>query len=408
MRVLMIHRYFWPDSAPYGHMLRYIASALSAEHEVTVLTAQPSYKPEWRLPSRARMERMGGVTVRRVSLLPARSRSSLLTAVNAVLFTVQALLHAWRVRRRFDVIMVSTSPPIVLGLVVRIAAAASGSSYVYHCQDLHPEVGLYAGLLSPGRWFRTLQRIDADICRKAARVIVVSPDMRTTLLERDAALGSRVRVIDNFALPNDPEAADLPPALAKPAGRFRVLFAGNIGRFQSLETLIDVATALPRGSDVEFVFLGDGAAKRELQERAAGAPRGIVRFFDHVSVDLAARVMQTADLCVVSLAPDIHKVAFPSKTMNCLSAGQPLLVLAEPHSELARLVERESVGFVIDRDRPGDVAALITRLAQDPSELQGMRSRAAELGRKRFSMDVILPQWEALFRELAATRHAAR
>ena len=47
LRLLLVHRYFWPDTPPYAVMLRAIAAHWAAAgHRVEVLAGQPSYKPE--------------------------------------------------------------------------------------------------------------------------------------------------------------------------------------------------------------------------------------------------------------------------------------------------------------------------------------------------------------------------
>jgi len=402
MRVLLIHRYFWPDTPPYAHLLRHIAAALASEHEVTVLSTQPSYKPEVRIAPRPREERLDGFTIRRIRLLPERSRGSLLRSVNALLFAARVFFHVLA-SGRYDAVMISTSPPIAAALAAGLAARLRGASFVYHCQDLHPEVALYSLLLKRGALYRLLQRLDASNCRRASRVVVLSEDMKSTLRRRAADLEDRIEVINNFALAEDP-AARLPAELARQPGKFRIMFAGNIGRFQGLERLIEVARLLAADGRVEFVFLGDGAAKKSLMTLAQETPGATVRFVGHVPIEVASRALSTADLCVVSLSPDIYRVAYPSKTMSYLSAGKPLLVLVEEGSELARLVREQDVGLVVSGHSTAEIAREMLALVDDPARLRAMSQRAALLGQQRFAPAVVLPRWQRLFRELAAQR----
>ena len=73
LRVLAIHRYYWPDSPPYASLLRVIAEHWSsAGHDVRVLTSQPSYKPEQGLDAAPTEETIDGVVVRRIGMKPDR------------------------------------------------------------------------------------------------------------------------------------------------------------------------------------------------------------------------------------------------------------------------------------------------------------------------------------------------
>ena len=399
MRVLLIHRYFWPDTPPYAHMLRRIAAALSTEHEVTVLSTQPSYKPEVEIAAQPRYERLEGFSVRRIRLMRERSRGSPVRALNAMLFALRVLAHVLT-RARYDVVMISTSPPIVAGMAAGLAARLRGASFVYHCQDLHPEVALHSQLLQRGLLYRLLLWLDTGNCRRASKVIVLSEDMKSTLRERGIVVDGRVEVVNNFSLGGG-FTATAPAELEKSPGMFRIMFAGNIGRFQRLEHLIDIAQLLSDDRRVEFVFLGDGAAKKQLMTQADAMLGSTVKFVGHVPIDVIGQALSTADLCVVSLSPEIYRVAYPSKTMSYLCAGKPLLVLVEQNSELSRLVRAEAVGLVASGQSAATVAGAILELIDQPEQLRAMSQRAAQLAQRIFADCVVLPRWRNLFRELA-------
>jgi glycosyltransferase involved in cell wall biosynthesis len=402
MRALLIHRYFWPDTPPYAHMLRRIAAALATEHEVTVLSTQPSYKPEVEIAAQPGSERLDGFSVRRMRLLPERSRGSPVRALNALLFALRVFAHVVT-RGRYDVVMISTSPPIVAGLAAGLAARLRGASFVYHCQDLHPEVALHSRLLRRGLVYRLLLWLDSGNCRRASKVVVLSDDMKMTLRERGIAVDGRIEVVNNFALNGDSEPA-VPEELEKSPGTFRIMFAGNIGRFQRLEQLIDIAQVLSHDRRVEFVFLGDGAAKKQLMTQAEAMLGSTVKFVGHVPIDVVGQALSTADLCVVSLSPEIYRVAYPSKTMSYLCAGKPLLVFVEENSELARLVQAEAVGVVASGKSAATVAEAILELMDHPEQLRAMSRRAGQLGQRKFADRAVLPRWQNLFREVAQRR----
>jgi glycosyltransferase involved in cell wall biosynthesis len=400
MRVLLIHRYFWPDTPPYAHMLRRIAAALATEHEVTVLSTQPSYKPEVKIAGQPRRAPLDGFTVRRIRLLPEKSRSSLGRGLNPLLFAARVFAHVLTARR-YDVVMISTNPPIVAGLAAGLAARLRRASFVYHCQDLHPEVALYSQLLKRGLVYRLLLWLDSSNCRRASKVVVLSEDMRSTLLQRRIGAPLSVEIVNNFALTSGSRAELVPAELVKRPGVFRIMFAGNIGRFQRLEHLIEIARLLSEDRRIEFVFLGDGAAKPQLMAQAGAMLGSTVRFLGHIPVDAVGDALSTADLCVVSLSPDIYRVAYPSKTMSYLCAGKPLLVLVEEASELSCLVRTEAVGVVASGGSAAPAARAILELLDDPEELEAMSRRARQLGQQRFADSVVLPRWQHLFRELA-------
>ncbi len=402
LRILAIHRYFWPDSPPYASMLRMIATRWVGDgHAVDVFSTQPSYKSSSSQLSAAPTELLEGIRVTRISLLSEHGRK-LARLLNVVLFVLAIWRHVYR-NRRYDVIMVSTAPPVLLGWAVRVAAAMSGARMIYHCMDLHPEIGRISGEFSHPLLFRWLRYIDARTCEFAARVVVLSEDMAESLRQRDHRQPWRIEVINNFELPdfekvqNDPQ---LPADLVKPAGVFRILFAGNIGRFQGLEQVLEVVQQDFANSNLELLFLGDGKARETLQTLAGDQLDRQVRFVGHQPLGVAKACIRSADLCLVTLVPDIFRYAYPSKTMTYLAQGKPLFGMVEVDSQLAATILQNDVGVVAN---PGDRDAIkqaISELLENPDKLKRMGENARSLADSEFSATVVLPRWSALLADL--------
>lgn len=356
MRILLIHRYFWPDAPPYASMLRTIGARLVDNgHDVSVLSAQPSYNTVTATGRRPAIETVDGVRIQRMRL-PSKCRGAVTRVVNSAFFLIQAFCHV--LRRRDELVMFSTMPPVALGVVVRAALAWSGRAgrYVYHCQDIHPEAAHIAGLMRYGPWYRWLRAVDTATCRRAAAVVVLSGDMCETMIRRGVE-ADRVHVLNNFALV-DPGPATAPPAQLVPsrdAADFVVVFAGNLGRFQQLDTLIDAVHELRDDPTTHLWIVGDGVMRDQLRNRAGDLVGHTVHFVDYQSPETAFGILEQADLSVVSLRAGMYRVAYPSKTMTSLMAGCRLLVVAEQHSELARSIREARLGTGAP---PGDPRAI--------------------------------------------------
>lgn len=395
LRVLVIHRYYWPDTPPYASLLRAIVARWTADgHHVDVLTSQPSYKTEVENAVRPTTERLDGATVRRISMQPDRS-GRVRRLLNVVWFPLVVASRILR-GRRYDVVMCSTAPPVLLGAAVSWAARRRGAAFIYHCMDLHPEIGALSGDFSRPSVYRLMMRLEVATCRRAARIVVLSDDMRDAVLRRDAALADRVVVLNNFDLPDyGPEkvTAPLPP---RADDRVRIAFTGNVGRFQGL----DLVTRAVLGDDpvldrFELVFMGEGAARRDLEGLVAAAPpdrRHRVCFLPHGSAAAARALLHTADLGLVSLTPGVISFAYPSKTATYLSEGLPLLVAVEEDSQLARTVESDAVGARLPADEDA-IRCVLVEIAEDPAVLRGMSARARDVWRRSFSADELLPRW---------------
>ena len=392
MKILLTHRYFWPDTAPYALMLRAIGDGLAeAGHEVHVFASKPSYRGGVTAPAR---EDLGALKVRRGWVFQERRTNPALRALNVALY---ALALFWRVLRlRPDVVSASTFPPVLAAWFASLAARLVGAKFVYHMQDIHPEVSRYSGgRLGRGLPGKILTWLDNQTLRRAAAVIVLSADMADTLAAR--GLGDLpVHVINNFQL-DVFGGAEAPPAeLTRDPARTRVIFAGNLGRFQNLPLLAEgVARCFDNHPELELFFLGDGAALPELKARWGDHPQ--VRFGPFLPFAQARPLIEDAQVGLVALTPDIYRVAYPSKILTYAGLGVPVLALVEPESRLAQELEGAGIGAVAatpDADRIAAALEALLAARPSPSHVRHWYAQAAD-------QRIVLARWRALVEGLA-------
>ena len=206
--------------------------------------------------------------------------------------------------------------------------------------------------------------------------------------------------LNNFALPQFGDTDEAPLPTPEP-GVLRVVFTGNLGRFQGLEDLVAAVRTLPDGVRVELVFMGDGVVRSELEQAAAELGDGPVRIVlvARGPVAQARALMRTAHLGVVSLVPGVVAYAYPSKVATYAEEGLPILAVVESDSELARTVRDGGLGWAA---APGDLrgiaAAFVSaydNLVSDPT-FAAVRDRVRRYAAAEFALDHALPRWAAL------------
>jgi len=179
-----------------------------------------------------------------------------------------------------------------------------------------------------------------------------------------------------------------------------VLFAGNIGRFQSLDTIVAAAHRLKDNREIEFWLVGSGVMVEVLKQQAGELLDQTVFFHPYLPIETVMMVIAQSHLGIVSLSPGVIKCAYPSKTMSYLEAGCKLLVLVEEDTDLARFVIEEKIGVVASKPEPMAVAAAIETEFQQWKQSDYDRNTIAETGRSHFSQRVILDRWIELLNEI--------
>ena len=400
--MLLVHRFFAPDVTAYSQMLAMIATQLKLDRrDVSVFTTQPSYNGIYDGPALPRKRIEDGVAVYRANI--PGGGSSLGRLLGGLLFGVRLVGHALLHRKRYDVIMVSTAPPVFMGLCGVLAARAANANLVYHCMDLYPEIAIASGHAPAGPITRIARALDNLTISNSSATIVLSKDMLHTIAKRGAPT-DRVLIQNNFTIDSasSSTAIELPRELG-PSRRFRLIFAGNIGRFQGLETLLE-AIALDGDTETEVLFLGGGAAKEGLRQQSEDLGiSGRVTFVEHQPLAVAMKAMTEADLAVVSLAPGLINSAYPSKTVMYLEMGCRILAVVEPESELASLVVDNDLGVVAG---PGEVEEIAKAIATERGRTtnQADKDRAQAVANDEFASISVLPRWTEIIAGLEPVR----
>lgn len=407
MKILAIYRHYWPDATPYAHLLKGILEAQHTQgHEVAVFTAQPSYNDVAR-SRQPTAEVIAGVRVQRVRLLLERKHWRVLRVLNHLLFLLRAIWYCLR-NECPDLVIANSHPPILMGVALRIIKRLTGVPYLLHCQDIHPEGAVLAGDLRPEIVTRWCQAMDRVSCQNASRIVTLSEDMKQTLLRRGGIDSGRIVVLNNFALAES-GVARLPGPVAREVandhGPWRLLFAGNMGRFQGLSRLLYAFHELQGEIPMECLFLGAGGEQDRLWRLAQELNLECVRFESHQPVEVAVARMQHADLGIVSLADGVTAIAYPSKTMTYVAAGCPVLTIVENASQMAADVLEHRLGYVPQSTSIPDIVAALRSAWQDRGRWTAQaRAELIERGERLFGRQQALQRWNELFASLDAER----
>ncbi|WP_268239259.1 glycosyltransferase family 4 protein [Microlunatus endophyticus] len=390
-----MHRYFHPDTPPYAAILKEIALALGDRGmAVTVLTCQPSYSRHVVGRAAGSEQLAPNVRVRRWSVLPDRSTTAL-KIVNMIIFILHVVAALLRMKR-LDVIMAATNPPVLIASTASLLAKIKRARFVYHLQDIHPEVSVATtGKASIAD--RVANLVDTWTVRLADRVVVLSDDMAKVVEERGRR--DAIMVINNF----DPWqlGSQLLPEPKRVDGTIRFVYAGNLGRFQNLETLARAILEL-RGDDrFAFDFIGDGAMRPWLQRFVTENRLWSVGIHGYVEPRrLAGMMRERFDVGVLSLHPGVIRCAYPSKIMSYLRNGLPVLAVVESDSELIDTLLHRKAGWTADPLRPDAIARAMIEIAESDQILVQMRDNARQMYLDEFDQSHQLRRWGNLFEDL--------
>jgi colanic acid biosynthesis glycosyl transferase WcaI len=406
MRILILTIYHDPEPIPKtGELAR---ALLGRGHDVTVVTAFPHYPsgdlyPGYRLRPWS-WEMRDGVRVLRTFIYPYHGTSAPRRMLNYASWMLSGLGAAW-LTPRCDVLYV-WHPPLTVGVTAWAISRLKRIPFVYDVQDLWPESALASGLLKRGWLVGFLYRLADWVYSRADRILVVSATTATYLRKRGVdprkILVARHWIDESLFTMGEEARRNVRRELSLD-DRFIVMFAGNLGLLQGLDTLIEAASHL-RGSRVTLVLVGDGADRDRIEQETERLELSNVIFAGQHPASAMPDFYRAADALVVHLRPSaIAAHAIPTKILAYLAAGKPIICAMS--GAAAELVDDARAGILV---APGDAAALaeaIRMLAATPAaerNIMGANGRRYLLD--HFAKDQIIDEYERFLRETIASR----
>lgn len=179
--------------------------------------------------------------------------------------------------------------------------------------------------------------------------------------------------------------------------KFVLLMSGNLGRFQEFDSLLKAARLL-EGTNVLFLFIGEGGAKPDLIDAARRQPN--VRVMDFVPEALFPYSLGSADLMLVTLKPGAERAVVPCRTYSYLASGRAILAVMRAHADTAQELTRFDCGEVVDYD-PARIAERVLWLRDHPERVRELGANARKAFEEHFTLDKIS---DLYYRLLASPR----
>ena len=367
MRILIVSQYFYPEN----FRINQLATALKqGGHDIIVLTGEPNYPSGvffsgygfWK----PRREIYQGIEIIRVPLFPrgkGRAYQLILNYLSFVFFAI--ILGLPRLRGRFDVCIAWCSSPITIVIPAIVYRQVTRTPVAIWVQDLWPET-FFAVTRSKSRVLkRGLKSLVRWIYKNVDQVWMQSPAYEASMLQHGAK-ESQLHFVPNWA-EDFYDCARWAEIMPDDLPVNSLVFAGNLGRAQGLENLLDAAELL-RTETLHWVFLGDGTLREWLEKEVQwrSLQKRVLFFSRRAAVDVP-KMLKAAAAVLVTLGDDqVFAQTIPSKVQSCLAAGRP--VIATLAGESARILRDAQCGFVVEPQNPNNLVKVIKDFMAMPEE----------------------------------------
>lgn len=359
--IVVVSQFFPPEPAPYSVA---VAKALQAEgYKVSVVTGYPN-RPGGKLYKGYKQrvqfsEILDGIHVTRVPLIINHSRKAIERALNFLSFSISALSVS-RIVKGADAVYVYATPATA-AIPAQIWRKLFGTPYVLHVQDLWPESVTESGMIGNRRINQAvsgiLRRWTDRLYQQAEALIAISSGMRNLLVHRGNNANS-CAVVYNWA--NEPTIVQKSSS-SFAEGPLRLLYAGNIGPMQDVETIIGAASLFRDRTDFHLTVAGGGLLEDVVRKKTEKFSN--VDFVGRFAPAEASSLYLQSDFQLVTLKDrPIFRTTVPSKLQASLASAVPVITTVK--GSVARLIQQYEAGIVAEPENEDSLAAAFHKASE--------------------------------------------
>ena len=386
VRISVLTQLFPPETQAGANRLAALVDSFSAECDVTVVTLHPSYPtPDFFFEHGWKAKEDDGeqYQVCRVRSFRPHKGSFIIRGIRELIMSLHV---GWHARTHDTDLVIATSPSFMFGPSGFLLALWKRVPFIWDIRDVTWRYIAQDGV--NGRFrrvFGLMMRGLAGIIGRRAALVVGSNSGIVAEMESLGVRKNRLRLMPNGPSTKLLKACEaLEPSRERPG--LRVTYAGALGYYQGLETLIDVAALMP---DVEFVLAGEGPERSTLEARASEKGATNVLFLGYLDRESVLQVYADSDLLYAGLRdlPALRNYTFPSKLFEYMAAGKPIVFVGGGIT--GEFLRSNAVAVVVERHDASQLRRELTALLQDSSHQESLVHAGRAIANRHRREDVM-------------------
>ena len=381
-----------PASRTFEHAREWVGCGFS----VTVITCVPNFPHGKVFQGFANklitVSYVEGIRVIRVWSYITANEGFLKRVLDYISFAVSALIVGIFVRAD---IIVATSPQFFTAIAGNLLAFLKFRPWIMEVRDLWPESIAAVGAMKRGKLYRFLEWVELRLYHSAKRIVVVTDSFKQNLVSRGVEpqkifVHKNGVLINQFThLPKDKSLLNEHPELKS---KFVFAYVGTHGMAHGLSFVLDSLSELQNNyPQLHFLFIGEGAEKRNLLSQAKELNLTNVTFLPLVQKSEINRYLSLMDVALVNLRKsDTFKTVIPSKIFEAAAIGKPIFLGIE--GETKEIILSYNCGICFEPENKMDFIKKSTQFLNEVEyrEYQGgCKNLAIAFDRKQIALDML-------------------
>ena len=399
MRVLIVSQYFFPENFPINHVARILSEN---KFEVDILTGKPNY-PEgefyegYKFFGTSNETYNKDINIFRVPIFKRSKKPSKITlTLNYLSFIFFAILLSPKIlrKKKYDFVFVCCYSPLIQAIVGLFVSRYKKIPLYIWIQDLWPESISSTGFIKNKLSLMAINIIVSKIYKSSDKVFTQSISMQKHIIENYDVDPKKVlylpNALDSEILDIDYEGDKIPDKLVPHINKFNILFAGNIGKAQSFDTILKTAKYLKNKKNINFIILGTGSDFKKVEKAILANNLNNIHLIGHISHRFVKNFINHSDALLISLSnSQIFSKTIPSKLQLYLASSKP--IIGSLNGEAASIITKSGSGYVSNAEDAEELAKnceIISNMSK--CQLQSMGNNGLNYFNKNFSDKVFI------------------
>lgn len=350
--ILFINRVNTSKAGATGRVLSELTNHLAGQNwEVSILSAAADPKTE----------KPSGKKITRHYI---KHKDNCRTASGAFWANLKFFFKALRLPK-YDIIVTMTDPAMLV-TCGNLLSGIKGAKHIHWSQDIYPDLLPVFGIMDENNAkYKALKKKARRELKKTSRIIAIGRCMDRYF--RNSGIDQRlIRVIPNWA--NVSLFKKQPPSKDKPTNKFRVLYAGRLGRAHDAKAILSAMIALNKSNpEIEFVFSGMSTGHAYLKKQTETLKLKNARFLGFQPETKLRKLLELGDIHLVTMRDEAEGLVVPSKFYGSIAVKRPVIFVGPETSEVASVIKDYKCGLVVNPDvKKNDLAQAILKYRNDP------------------------------------------
>ena len=413
MKILKLSPYYFPEQISSSHLTEDLENAyINAGFDIVIHVPTPTRgvsQETFEKYKQIKNEKLhdGHITVHRFRMF-REGRNPIQRVVRYIFVNFIQYLKAGK-EKEVDIIVAGSTPP-TQGLLCSLVKRKLNKKYkrsipfVFVLQDVFPDSLVQAGMTRKGSLIWKIGRkVENYTYANVDRIIVISEDIKQSIIKKGVP-ELKITVIRNWidtqdVKPISKENNSLRVELGLDEDIFYVVYAGNLGKAQGVEILIDAASQMKSDKSIKFLIFGNGVEEDALKKKIGALGIDNIKIYPLQPASRVSEVYSLGDVCIVTCKKGYGQNAFPSKVVSIMATATPVIVAFDKESELCQVLEKYQFGLYSEPENATSLSESIQYLKGHREESEKMGRNGRMLVERQFSKEICTSKYVALIKK---------